>query len=367
LARDEGAATITLEKGLLRAVAAERELCRVVLRGPQATVLDLAVTIARAARASVPARSLAATAIELARPPLPRDKPDPPLLSDSLAVGDAFAHVVAHLTATLLALAPSAAARDGMEPVHQMRVALRRLRSAMSLFQRVTPCPELDVTKDALRGLGRVLGPARDWDVFTEETTARLDAFAEDAAVRRLLLSARRRRAASYAALRDYLEGPEFRVLGVRLSGLAALRPWQSVPAGDDAKEVTLSEFAAHQLARLRRKMRSEDADIAHLPADELHMLRIHAKRLRYAAEFFAPLFPGKAMPRYIRRVSAVQAELGVLNDGAVTAKLVAELGRPPGYAAGVVAGDVAARAGNSRARIATAWRKLSRAPTGWN
>jgi len=363
LASGNGAVSMTLQQGMLRAVAAERAVCALMLRGPSELVLQAALAAARATRASVPARSFAAGAMLLAQPAPPPRRPEPPLLVKGMAIGEAFAHMAAHLGVTLLALAPAAAARDGTEPVHQMRVAMRRLRSAMALFRHAPGCPDLTEALEGLRGLARVLGPARDWDVFTDETAARLAAFAENKPVRRLLAAARRRRAECYAELRAYLEGSGFRVLGVRLVALAATGPWEL----GDAEPVTLEAFAAHRLSRLRRKLLADGEDVTHLPAEALHVLRIRAKRLRYAAEFFAPLFPGKAMARLIRRLSAVQEVLGVLNDGAVTHKLVAELGRVPAYAAGVVAGDVAARAGDTRAGVAAAWRKLHRTPTAWN
>ncbi len=373
LASGDGAVSMMLEQGVVRAVAAERRVCRLVLRGPPELVLAAALASAQAVRASVPARSFAASAILLAKPAPAARRPEPPLLVGTLSVDDAFAHMVAHLTATMLTLAPAAAVRAGTEPVHQMRVAMRRLRSAMSLFQHTVGCAELGLARQELRGLATVLGPARDWDVFTEETAARLEAFADDKPVRRLLAHAQRRRTMCYADLRAYLGSAEFRVLGVRLAGLSSVRPWQAAeikpptPEAVPLEPPTLEAFAAHRLSKLRRKLLAAGEEVTHLPAPDLHALRIMAKRLRYAAEFFAPLFPDKSMARYIRRVSALQEALGILNDGAVTATLVAQLGRIPGYAAGVVAGDVAARTGDVRARIGVAWRKLHRMPSAWN
>ena len=363
LASGNGAVSMTLEQGVIRAVAAEQRVCRLVLRGPSELVLATALASARALRASIPARSFAATAILLAKPAPPARRPEPPLLLGSMSVSDAFAHLVAHLTATMLALAPAAAIRAGTEPVHQMRVAMRRLRSAMSLFRHAIGCPELELTRQELRALAKVLGPARDWDVFTEETAARLETFADNISVQRLLTKARRRRTECYVDLRAYLESAEFRVLGVRLAGLSSVRPWRL----DEIEPPTLEAFAAHRLSRLRRKLLAGGEAVNHFPAADLHDLRIKAKRLRYAGEFFTPLFPGRAMARYIRRVSALQEVLGTLNDGTVTATLVAELGRVSGYAAGVIAGDVAARTGDVRARIEVAWRKLHRTPPAWN
>jgi CHAD domain-containing protein len=107
-----------------------------------------------------------------------------------------------------------------------------------------------------------------------------------------------------------------------------------------------------------------EDLDI---PA--LHGVRLRAKQARYAAEMFATLHQGKAASRFIRRLSVLQQRLGVLNDGAVATHLLGELGGPGGrhgYATGVVAGFMAARAEKIRPRIVEAFERFRRQPGYW-
>jgi CHAD domain-containing protein len=100
-----------------------------------------------------------------------------------------------------------------------------------------------------------------------------------------------------------------------------------------------------------------EDLDI---PA--LHALRLRAKRARYAAEMFSSLDEGKATQRTIRRIAELQDALGVLNDGAVAAHLMEELGGPGGrhgYAVGLVIGFTAARSARIRPDIERAFHKM--------
>ena len=123
----------------------------------------------------------------------------------------------------------------------------------------------------------------------------------------------------------------------------------------------------AVRLQRRLRPLREPGADIDALPAAALHGLRLHGKRLRYACEFFAPLFPGRHARRFIRRLSVLQERLGHLNDGAVAAALMAELGAARGFAGGVVCGFVAAQAAGSRAHIARSWRKFHRLDPFWD
>ncbi|HEY0418792.1 MAG TPA: CHAD domain-containing protein, partial [Acetobacteraceae bacterium] len=278
-----------------------------------------------------------------------------------------FSRLAAHLTATILRLAPDCAHGAAPESVHQTRVAVRRLRSAFSLFGPAIPCPELASAGSGLRALGQVLGPARDWDVFLSGTGRDIAAaLPEDPDLVRLLAAGRRRRAACYAALRAFLAGPEFRLLALNLAGLAAARPWEH-HAAEEAPE--LAAFAAEALHRRRRKLLSAGDRPSELPDAALHVLRLHAKRLRYTAEFFAPLYPGKEARRFIRRVTELQEKLGLLNDMAVAAALVAELPRGVGRGAGggLVRGFLAARAGEAREGIDELWRKLRKRDPFWN
>ncbi len=366
--------------GTLGAAGAARACCRVVLAGPEAAVATLAERLAGRLHLHVPAASLAAEAMAVAGRAAPSRSRAAPALPPDRPVGETFAHLVGQLTAAILQEAERVSPTE-CEPVHQMRVALRRLRSAFGLFSRAVRCPELASCNDALRNLGRVLGPARDWDVFVAQTGRTVAAsFAEDPAVRRLLDAAEQRRQDAYVALLHHLGGAEFRRLGIALAVLVATRPWEAMLAAalrtdGDAEAARQAErlarplagFAARALERRMRPLREPGANIEALPAEALHRLRLHGKRLRYACEFFAPLFPGRGARRFIRRLTVLQERLGHLNDGSVAAGLMAELGAAHATAGGVVRGFVAARALGARARIGQSWRKFHRLDPFWD
>jgi len=105
------------------------------------------------------------------------------------------------------------------------------------------------------------------------------------------------------------------------------------------------------------------------LDVASLHRVRLRAKRARYAAEMFALPHNSKAAQRFIHRLSILQQRLGVLNDGAVAAHLLQQLGGPSGrhaYAVGVVVGFTASRAGRIHPRIVRAFERFRRQPTYW-
>ena len=360
LGKGSGVVEIVLREGTLAAGASARKLARLSIYGTPDSVFALAHELSGELGLQVPACSLSGevlASLHASRPP------PPPVLGRQLDVDDAFAHVVSQLAATIVHHAPGAREATAPEPVHQMRVALRRLRSALSLFGRVACGPELDKVRGDLRELARALGPARDWDVFLGGTGCEIRRLLpNEPAVLRLNRAAVRRRAAAYAALGRVLDGPAFQRTLLDLIELAVVRPWRRDLVQD---RPTLEAFARHALDRKRRRVIAADEDLSALPAEALHTLRIRCKQLRYTAEFFAPLAPGKQTRRFLRRLATVQERLGQLNDGAVAAELLDELGSR-GFAAGIVRGYLAARTAGGRVKAERSWHKFRRVDPFW-
>lgn len=316
-----------------------------------------------------PAEALGAACLRLAAAgaALPEPPATPPvaILPADLPPGAAFAHLLGILGETIRCHAAGAIAGTAPEPVHQMRVAVRRLRSAIGLFRKVAAGPALQAAQGELKTLMQLLGPARDWDVFLAGTGQEIAAALPDSKpLAGLIAQARRQRQAAYAALAAYLRGPDFRVLSVRLAWLAACHPWA---ATEDAPS-ELRDLAARMLRRRWARMTTAGELLETLPVAQLHVLRLHGKRMRYACEFFHPLFAGKNTTRWVRRLARLQERLGALNDAAVAASLVARLGpEGVGFAGGLVQGFVAAAAGDSRGRIARAWKRLGKLEPFWD
>jgi CHAD domain-containing protein len=109
--------------------------------------------------------------------------------------------------------------------------------------------------------------------------------------------------------------------------------------------------------------------DISHLPAPDLHDIRKRAKQLRYATEFFAPLFAEKAVRKYLPKLADLQEALGTINDLDVAAGLMRQLegGTDRAFASGVVQGFGAARAARASARVERVWEKFYRATPFWD
>jgi CHAD domain-containing protein len=343
--------------------------------GGEAAVLGLALALAEECKIAIPTASLAAEACAVATSVVPAARHEgAPQLPPGLSVAEAFGFVLGQLADVILHHAPLAAAgRDGPEPVHEMRVAVRRARSAIAVFRPAIGCAAVDAASAGLKALADRLGPARDWDVFVAETAASVaEVLPDDTSLRRLRAAAERRRRNAYAALRSWLLSPAFRRLGIELVGLAGGRAWMAAlePAQQDTLSVGLDAFAGRSLARRLHRLAAAGEAIDQLGPDALHALRLRAKRLRYAAEVFAPIYPPKATRRFLRRLARLQDGLGRLNDGTVADTLLGDLGAaagPRAHAAGLVRGFLAARAGDVRGRVARAWKRFHRLEPFWS
>lgn len=262
--------------------------------------------------------------------------------------------------AGLLRHAP--ACRPDLPPtgVHQSRVAIRRMRAQLRIFRAVLPAGEAaSHVAQGLRELAAGLGPARDWDVFLAGIGQLLaDAAPEEPRLRRLLARAARARLAAYAALPPLLGGAGFRALAWQ--GIALAEALEAMPEG-----AALRPFAQDALARRHRRLRRAGRAIETLPAEALHELRLDGKKLRYAADLLAPLWPGQEARRYLRRLARLQDALGLANDAAVARGLVQGLGAR-GWGLGLVEGFALARAADSREMALEAWARWRKAGRFW-
>lgn len=368
----EGASLILLE-GSLRGVTQERAVCRVVLDGPAADLEALSNQLAGIVRLGAPRGTLAGEAIALARGhAVPTRREGAPEVQAGSTLQDAISLIFSHLADVILAGSAKAAEGASPEPVHRMRVAVRRFRSALSVFRKAVDGPALQAVKPGLQVLASRLGGARDWDVFLESTgEAVLASFPEDPRIVALMTAARRQQASAYETLRRYLEGPEFGRLEVGLVQVAALRPWLA-NADEDQSTMLAGKAETYAAALLHRRldhMLAPGADIEQLPVDDLHAIRKEGKRLRYASEFFALLFPRKLTRRFIEHLADLQEELGHLNDGAAAGMLMARLtgGTDRAFAIGVVTGFVAAHNQGRRRQISRAWSKFRKQEPFWS
>ena len=197
------------------------------------------------------------------------------------------------------------------EFIHQMRVALRRLRSAVRTFRPLLPAGFEQSIVPPLRSLARALGEARDWDVLAEEIVGPArSAFPGDARLAMLEAAVGRARLQARESAQRALAAPAHAVFLLDLA--ARLQAIDGCPA---ERECDLAMFATGRLNRLHRKALALAAAAQASDPTRLHALRIGVKRQRYAIEFFAPLYPARATRTALASLTDLQDTLGALND----------------------------------------------------
>ncbi len=223
-----------------------------------------------------------------------------------------FCRLVDLLLEHLLANQPAALRGDEVEGVHQMRVAVRRMRSLLVLFKPRLERRATERFEDELRRLGDVLGRARDWDVFLDGTlpAASAEGVPVDV-VEALQDAAADRRHAAHQDAKKAIAEPGFARF------VLALRIWSQPGAGAiEAKyaDRRLAKVAPDLLDRLERKLakRLDEADPDDAPS--LHAVRKSAKKLRYGIEYFEGVY-GDGARDYLKRCNRLQKRLGMLND----------------------------------------------------
>lgn len=372
-----GGVEALLLKGRLRTVAAEAPAARLLLSGPAPAVLGTMCALADDLPLLPPRAALAEEARALARatPPRPR-RLGAPQLDPALDVEEALTLALGHLAEVLLWHAPAAEAGHSPEGVHQMRVAMRRMRSLLRAFRPACDGPALRAFDARLKELAALLGPARDWDVFLDGMGAEVAAaLPGEKRLAALLRAARGRRDAAYAALRPALQGAPLRRIAWEAVAVLETRPWraETEEAAAERRAEPLADFAAGVLDRRWRRIAEAGETIGALPDAEFHALRIETKRMRYAAELFAPLWGRKKARRFLARLAAVQDAFGLANDAVVARALLASLGpagsRDPGlaWAQGLAEGWALARARRARRKAEAAWKRLLSAGIMWD
>lgn len=287
-----------------------------------------------------------------------------PVFNHDIGAGEGFRQILAAGLRALLASQPAAAVGDP-EGVHQMRIAVRRLRTALVLFR---PHLEFHATgrfEDELRRLGQLLGEARDWDVFTHETLTTAAHDSELSLLAQLEPGAVAEQQASHHRLSDELQGRDMTSLALALAACAA----EDGPLLDDvARTVCLAEVAPTLLEHLADKVIKRGRHITRLSGPELHRLRKSLKKLRYAVDDLASLYPKKVVKSFRKYCKRLQGRLGTINDLDMALTLVEKLPAKLYFAPSIAALGrwSEARQQKARRRLADDWNKFREVPRFW-
>jgi triphosphatase len=249
-------------------------------------------------------------------------------LSKKMTVAEGFGVVagacVAHIQGNEMGVVRD---RDP-EYVHQMRVGLRRLHSALKLFEAGDITVPEKITEE-FSWLGEQLGAARDWDVLSDSTLPIIEKNApEDAELAALHHAAadvageKREQAAAAVNSTRYTQ------LMLTFARWLRSEEWRNGQPGSTLKKLNLplSRFADMVLAQDQSRLMKRGARLQGADTQTRHRVRIAAKKTRYATEFFQSLYPSRRVHRYVDALSQLQDELGWMNDVVVADGLLKEL-----------------------------------------
>jgi triphosphatase len=299
--------------------------------GDPAVLFDTALRLLQIAPLQVSAESKSARGYRLTQAP---DRPPegfhakPVSLDREMTVDAALQRIGRACFIHLLRNEPAALTRQE-EGIHQMRVAIRRLRSALSAFKPMLPGEHHRWANDELKTIGSALGSARNWDVFATSLLAPVSAALPlDRALDHLKGAVEARRQAAYDAAVEEIQSTRHTESLLRLQRWFEGRGWRDQPVSEHSAQLLapIGELAPRLLEKRLHKVARRSRHFATLEPTQRHQLRIALKQLRYTIELLGSLFDEDAVKAYVKRLKPLQDALGDANDVRVAHGLVLEL-----------------------------------------
>jgi len=213
------------------------------------------------------------------------------------------------------------------EYIHQARVAMRRIRSAIKLFAPVLPMTFVGHWNNIWRDLANALGDARNWDVFCDELLPLIkQTFGNHPDILELEKFAIAERLAGHQSAIATFGNRNYSVKVISFA--EAVMSLKNHPEIKNRQKMILEsqstsepivpenteQFSSRLLKRRHRRFQRE-LTVPTRTLEESHQLRLYLKKLRYSFEFFVQLFPKKNMTRYTKTLSRAQELLGQMND----------------------------------------------------
>lgn len=248
---------------------------------------------------------------------------------------------------------------DDIEFLHQARVAIRRLRAALRVFTPVLPRKFVARWAAAWKALAQSLGDARDHDVFRTSLLPGLAALLSPRDATRLQAWARNEGATATAAARESLSSRDysehllaFTRAVLRLKGGTSASPRQPLP-----------RWARQRLRQRHHKLLQQIRKADLFDPIERHQVRIEAKKLRYALDFLAGLWPPDQLTACADALAQAQNLLGAMNDLVTAERLLASA---PKAGADRLEAVLGARLVESAAHLPAVLKALKQAPAPW-
>ena len=204
------------------------------------------------------------------------------------------------------------------EGAHQLRIGLRRLRSALRALRPLVDGGSLRAFERSARDVGRCVGMLRDADVLISGIEAPIEQVASDkSGFAELRDSLIRHQQTKREEVRSTLRGPQWKRLQLYLT------LWPQTLEGRSELDKLITKHACRILCKAWKKVAKLGRRLERLDAEHRHEMRKALKELRYQAEFFAPLFKKRVTWQFVEQLKALQDVFGYLNDARMAPRLV--------------------------------------------
>jgi CHAD domain-containing protein len=289
-------------------------------------------------------------------------------IAKSMRPEEAFRATLSDCLSQITANAATLRLGRSVEGLHQLRVAFRRLEVALGAFGREFGQEWLGELRGRAKILTGRMAAARDLDVFVEKLLADPPKSGVSEGLFQLRARAEGARAQAWAGVTHCISSPDFELF---TDDVAALASSQLPLTRNRRLPRTAERMLDRQVTRMKKRGRVAKSQ----EEGDLHRLRIALKKLRYTAEFFAPLYPKRDVKSYLRRLRGLQNHLGDLNDAANVRSVVAGLLReknrkdedgPARYAAGAMVGWYGAQVPGAIKQALKRYRKFKRVRPFW-
>ncbi|RQO38656.1 inorganic triphosphatase [Herminiimonas sp. KBW02] len=283
-------------------------------------------------------------------------------LSRKMTINQAFEVIVENCFRQIQANAPGVIAGNSMEHLHQMRIGLRRLRSALKLFQELIVLPE--ELQLELEWLSDAISAARDWDVLASKTLESIKTEAVDKELAEVKKAAQEKAAALHKHAAAAVGSVRYTRLVLSFARWLLGSEWrETLPQlkGKDLRK-RLKMFSQDMLEKDQQRLKKRGRQLKDADASTRHRVRIAAKKMRYNTEFFQSLYPSNETKEYVAALANLQDGLGWLNDVAVGEELLLQIEKDQFGLSGIggfIRGYLAARAEEDERKVRKLWKKF--------
>lgn len=291
-------------------------------------------------------------------------KARPLKLNAHASVEDALQGMIWSCLSHLQANVSGAVKKTDDEYLHQVRIALRRLRVVLNMAAKCRADAELESLRNDISELGTALGRSREWDVFVTQTLPDVYKHADEhAGLKTVAGQSEKLRQHYHQLVHTVLQTGDFQRQLLRFGAWMKGHYWSGT-----GNEADLAHFAAKLLNKHSRKVRQHSEHIhQEADAEQLHVLRIACKNLRYSVDLFSSLYGAEKTTHYLNALAKLQDALGVFNDNAVALRLLEELNQEEHHESiALIRGRIEHNHSRHRTRLRKAWNKFSDCAEFW-